>query len=104
MGVVDLDHEVGDGKLQLMGPQASGLVAGNKPKPWAEVEQDVRGLGDDELAGLEERRRERGTLRARVVEQLLHRGYAAFAGTARHVDVVGARLFQRQADELAATL
>jgi hypothetical protein len=46
-----------------MHPQPSGLVAGREAEPPAEVEQDVGGLADDELAGLEERRRKRRALR-----------------------------------------
>src|SRR5215211_3998951 len=59
MRVVDLDHEVGDGELQLMRPQPSRFVAWRQPKPRAEIKQDIGGLGDDELAGLEEWWRER---------------------------------------------
>src|SRR6516165_303050 len=33
MGVVDLDHEVGNGERQLMDPQPVRLVARRKPKP-----------------------------------------------------------------------
>src|SRR5262249_46927199 len=96
--------EVGDGELQLMHPQPSGLVAGREAEPPAEVEEDVGGLADDELAGLEERRRKRRTRAASAFDEFHHRGNAALAGPARHVDVVGARLLQREADELAAPL
>src|SRR5262249_52750436 len=64
----------------------------------------VGGLGDDELAGLEERRRKWRTRAASTLDEFHHRGNAALAGPARHVDIVGARLLQRQADELAAAL
>src|SRR5262245_25994749 len=104
MGVVDQHHEVGDGELQLMHPQSSGLVAGREVKPAAEVEEDVGGLADDELAGLEERRRKRWTRAASTLDEFHHGGNAALAAPARHVDIVGARLLQRQADELAAAL
>src|SRR5499427_2094225 len=104
MGVVDQHHEVSDGELQLMHPQPSGLVAGREAEPPAEVEEDVGGLADDELAGLEERRRKRRTRAASTLDEFHHRGNAALAGPTRHVDVVGARLLQCEADELAAPL
>src|SRR3954471_17195892 len=59
MGVVDQHHQIGDGELQLMHPQPPPLVAGGKPEPSAEIEQDVRGLADEEFAGAQERRCER---------------------------------------------
>ncbi len=69
VGVVDLDDEVGDRELQLVRPQPHGLVARREPMARAEKEQDVRGLADDELAALEERRRERRMLDALAVEK-----------------------------------
>src|SRR5712691_2880259 len=104
MGVVDVGDEIGDGELQLMRPQRAGFVARRKPKTRAEVEQDIRGLADDEPAGLQERRRIGRMRDAPAVEELHHRRYAALASPARHVDVVGARLLQREADEFAAAL
>src|SRR6476620_6619220 len=59
MGVVDQHHQIGDGELQLMHPQPPRLVAGRKPEPPAEIEQDVRGLADEKLADAQERRGER---------------------------------------------
>ena len=87
-----------------MRPQPARLVARRQPEARAEIEQDVGGLADDELAGLEERRRERRARDARAVDELHHRRHAALAAPARHVDIVGAGLFQRQAHELAAPL
>src|SRR5262249_57942682 len=85
-------------------PGAPARGGGARPAPPAEVKQDVGGLGDDELAGLEERRRKRRTRAASTLDECHHRGNAALAGPARHVDVVGARLLQCEADELAAAL
>src|SRR5215471_11314797 len=104
MSIVDQHHEVGDGELQLMHPQPSGLVARREAEPPAEIKQDVGGLADDELARLEERRRKGRTRAASALDEFHHRGNAALAAPARHVDVVGARLLQREADELAAAL
>src|SRR5262249_59517583 len=92
MGVVDQHHEVGDGELQLMHPQSSGLVAGREVKPAAEVEEDVGGLADDELAGLEERRRKRWTRAASTLDEFHHGGNAAPSPPAPHLDIIGARL------------
>ena len=87
-----------------MHPQPSGLVAWRQPETPAEVKENVRGLGDDELAGFEERRREWRARDATAVDELQHRRQAALAAAARHVDIVGARLLQRQPDEFAAAL
>src|SRR5262245_26869898 len=86
-----------------MHPQPSRLVAWRKTQPRTEIEQDVGGLADHELAGAQERWRERRAFDALSVDELHHRRHAAFA-TARHVDIVGAGLLQRQPHELAAPL
>jgi hypothetical protein len=92
MGVVDERDQVGDGELQLVHPQPSGLPTRRKAEPSAQVEQDVGGLCDHEWAGLEERRRKRRAFDAPAVDQAHHRGNTALAWPARHVDIVGARL------------
>src|SRR5206468_2574705 len=56
---------------------------------------------DDELARLENRRRERRPLVALAREQRFDRAVAAFAAD---IDVIGACLFEREADEFAAAL
>src|SRR5260370_905494 len=55
MAVVNMGDEVGDGELQLMRPQLSGLVARRQIEARTEIEQNIRGLCDDDLAGLEKR-------------------------------------------------
>jgi hypothetical protein len=47
---MDLDHQIGDGELQLVRPQATRLVPGREPEPRPEIKQDVCGLSDDELS------------------------------------------------------
>jgi len=69
-------------------------------KEW----EDVRGLADDELASLEERRRVRRMRGTLAFEQPLHRGHAGLARLTRHIDIVCAGLFQREADKFAAAL
>ena len=101
MRVVDFHHQVGDGELQLMRPQPPGLVLRREAEPRPEIEQDVRGLRDDVLAGFQDRRRERRMLFALA----LHEGDVRLAAAlARDVDIVGAGLLQREADEFAAPL
>src|SRR2546422_2094828 len=102
MGVVHLGQPVGDGELQLVQPQPAGLAPGGKAQAGPEVEEDVRGLGDQQLTGAQERRRERRSLDGRALEHVLHRLHAA--RTARNVEVIGARVLEREADELAAPL
>jgi len=55
MGVVNFRHEIGNGELQLVHPQLSGFRLRRQPVARAEIEQDVGGLPDHELAGFEER-------------------------------------------------
>ena len=102
--VVDVGDHVGDGELQLMRPQPAGLVAGTEIEARAEIEKNVGGLRDDEAAGFQKRRRIGRARGALVFKKLHHCRHAAFAGTAGNVDVVGAGLFERQPDELAAAL
>ena len=58
MAIVNFDDEIGERELQLMRPQPAGFRARREIVPLAEEQQDIGGLADDELAGLEERRRE----------------------------------------------
>src|SRR6202044_87346 len=104
VGIVDMGDEVGYGELQLMRPQFARLVARRQIEPRAEIKQDIRGLRDDELAGFEKRRRVRRPRAALVFEQLHQRRHAAPARPARDVEVIGAGLFEREANEFAATL
>src|ERR1700737_1810542 len=69
--------------------------------PRSEIEQDVGGLPDHELAGFQKRRGEWRRAAARL-HHLHHPGHAALA--ARHIDIVGAGLFQREADIFTAAL
>jgi len=66
MGVVDEHHEIGDRELQLVHHNFPASSRGASPGA-RRVEQNVGGLGDDELAGLEEGRRERRMLDAGAV-------------------------------------
>jgi hypothetical protein len=102
MGVVNLLHEVGYRELQLMQPKPAGLVAGRKLQPRPKIKQDLGHLRDDELARLQERRRERRMLVAPAVH---HRQHAVHAGLrAGDVIVSGAGVLQRQPHEFAAAL
>ncbi len=85
-----------------MQPEPAGLVAGAKLQARPEIEQDIGGLRDDELAGLQERRRERRVLVAPAVHHRQHAVHAGFA--ARDVVVSGAGILQRQPHEFAAAL
>src|SRR6516165_888936 len=87
VGVVNLDDQIGE--LELMRLKPSRFVARRQIQTWAEVEQDVRGLRDDELAGFEEWRRKRRSRAALVVDDLHHGRDAGFA-FAGGIDIVGA--------------
>src|SRR5262245_9060334 len=103
VGVVDQHDEIGDGELQLMHPQPPCLVARRQPQPRTEIQQNVGGLADHQLAGAQERRRKGWPFDPVSVDELHHRRHAALAA-ARHVDIVGAGLLQGQPHELAAAL
>ena len=70
MGVVHFLQEIGDGELQLVGPQPSGLVLQREAQPRAEEQEDVGGLRDQLPARLEDGRRERRASDPRVVENV----------------------------------
>ncbi|MGY3468603.1 hypothetical protein ACVW0I_005474 [Bradyrhizobium sp. LM6.11] len=101
MGVVNLDHKVGDRELKLMQPELAGLRLRGEGVAGAEIEQDVGGLADDEFSRFEKRRRKGRRALVRV-HHLHHRSHAV--RTARHVDVGRPRLFQRQPHIFAAAL
>src|SRR5262245_54963586 len=101
MGVVNLFDKVRDRELQLMRPQPARLVLGRETMARAEIEQDVRGLADQEPASLQERRRERRIFLALAFEQRHDRTVAALPPA---VHVVGARLLEREPDVFAASL
>src|SRR6476659_4091395 len=67
----------------------------------SQIKQDVGGVGDHELACLEEWRRERRRALPRP-HHLHHRSHTVAAS--RHVGIGGASLFQRETDIFAATL
>ena len=65
--VVRLDHEVGDGELDLVGPEPTGLGLRREAVALAEIEEDVGALADDALAVDQERRRKGGRLDLRIL-------------------------------------
>src|SRR5499433_2051368 len=75
MGVVDLRYKISDGELELMQPQSSRFRLRRKPVAAAEIEQDIGGLSDHELACLEVWRRK--WRRVALLQHPHHRGGAA---------------------------
>src|SRR5580704_11272784 len=102
--IVDVLNHISDGELQLMRPQPARFVSRRNLEPWAEVEQDQRGLCDHELAGLEKRRCIRRIGAALVFEHFHHRRNATVTRSPRDIDVIGASLFECEPDEFAAAL
>jgi hypothetical protein len=95
-------HQIGDRELQLVRPQLPVFGLRREAVPPAEVEQNVRGLRDDELPSLEEWRSERRILLARTghhCEQPL-----LAASLARDIDKVRTDILQRQPDEFTPAL
>jgi len=94
VGIVGFDQPIGNGELQLVRPEPARFIPWRQAQARAEVEQDVGGLGDDSFAGDEAGQREGRLLPWKGV----------VAGAAQDIRVAGAGVFQRQADEFAATL
>src|SRR3954468_22956324 len=101
MGVMDLDHEIGDRELQLMHPELRGLGLRHKAMAATQIEQDVGDLREHELAGSEEWRRKRWRAGLRL-QQFRHRSHAA--RLASDVAIGSPDLFQSQPDVFAAAL
>src|SRR5262245_64741169 len=101
MGVVNLFNKVRDRELQLMRPQPARLVLGREAMTRPQIEEDVRSLADQEPASLQERRREWRIFLALAFEQRHDRTVASLP---RDVDIIGARLLEREPDVLAASL
>jgi hypothetical protein len=99
MGVVHLGHQIGEGQLQLMHPEAAGIGFGREPMPLAEEQENVSRLRDGELAGFQERRREGRSVGLRL--HLRHHLLVAAFGE-RDVAIRRARVFQRQPHEFPA--
>ena len=93
MGVVDLDHQIGDGELKLVHPEFAGFGLRREGVTGAEIEQDVGGMADDELARFQERRR-KGRRALVSLHHPHHRSRATRA--ARNVVVSRPRFLQRQ--------
>src|SRR5258706_2997023 len=69
MGIVNLDDEIRERQLQLMGPQSSGRVLRGQVQPATQEQQNVGRLSDQLPAGLEERRREGRVLDALAFQE-----------------------------------
>jgi hypothetical protein len=92
--IVNLDDQIGDAELELVRPKPCRFVARRQIQARAEIKQDICGLRDDELAGFEERWRERRSRAALVIDDLHHRRHAGLAFAARDIDIVGAAFLQ----------
>ena len=102
MSVVRFVDEVGQRELELVRPQAPCFVLRREVVVLAEKQQDIRGLTDQALAGLQERWRERRIRESFLVQQLKHAVLAALG--ASDVDVAHAGFFERESHKFAASL
>jgi hypothetical protein len=88
-----------------MRPQTSRIAARRQAVTAAKEEKDICSLSDDALATFKERRREGRMLDPLAVKQRYHRRHATVsAGPPRDIDIALPKLFQRETDELAASL
>ncbi len=101
MSIVNLGDEIGHGELELMGPKLAGRGSGRQTEPASEIKEDVRGLPDEQIAGLEEGGRKGRMRDALAIEEAHHLRHAA--RPPGHVEVIGAALLQREPHEFAAT-
>jgi hypothetical protein len=83
-----------------MEPQPRGPGFGRQPETGPQEVKDIGRLRNDPPAGTKERRCERRTRQAGILQQVQHRLHVL----AGHIHVVGAGGLQRQADEFAASL
>ncbi len=84
--------------MLLVQPQPLRLRLRREAEPRSQVVQDQRGLRDDQRAGAQERRRKH-----LVALHLQHHRLHA-PRPARDIDVIGARVLEREADEFAPPL
>ena len=101
MGVMDFGDKVRDRKLELMRPEPAGFPRWREPVAGAQEQQDVRGLADQQAAGLQKGRSEGRRRDLAAVEKAEH---GARFPVSRHVFILDTGLFERQAHELAASL
>eukprot|EP01034_Spumella_vulgaris_P031258 gene31258-38621_t len=88
--------------VELVRPQPAGFGARRQAVAAAQVEQDIGGLPDQQLAGAQHRRRKRGARFFGRIDGGLGGRHAGFS--ARHVLIGGAGLLQRQPHEFATAL
>src|SRR5271165_1128813 len=104
MRVVNLDQKIHHRELQLVRPQPAGLALRREAVPRAEILQNIGGLADQQPPGLQKRRRQ-GRSRSTAIQYGHHcRDAGPVAGFTRHIAVLRAALFHRQAHEFAAAL
>ena len=94
-------YGVGDGQLDLMHAEPLRLVFWRKAEFRPEMQQDGRGLADDDIAVTQEGWRERWGHRRRVVGDAIHRVVTVFS---RNIAIFGAGILECQPDEFAASL
>ena len=100
VGVVNFLHKVGHRQLQLMHPEPPGFRLRRQPVTRAEIEQDVGGLPDYELAGFEKRWGEWRGAAARL-HHFHHRSRTALA---RDIGIMAAGGLEREPDKFTAAL
>src|SRR3990172_660461 len=85
---MDLRHEIRDRELDLVGTQATRLVARDEPDPRSDVLEDRGGLRDDHVAVPQRGRAERCEVIAGALEQPLDGGHASSPRPGSPSDVV----------------
>src|SRR5438094_7707227 len=100
--VVYFDQPVADRELLLVQPEPRRVALRREPQARREPVQDHRRLRNDQLSRAQERRREWPIL-DRAAFHEVHHGSHAFRPP-RDVDIVRARILEREADEFAAAL
>ena len=106
VGVMGFGHGIGDGELDLVRPDPQLLAATHQLERRCQVQQNRRGLPDDDLTILQEGRRERWMGQFAVVQTAQHRRHTlpCGLGAARHIDVRCAGRLQREANKFASAL
>src|SRR5919106_1017468 len=86
-----------------MRPEAARFAFRHETQPGREELENVGGLGNQELAGFQERRGKWGMFQRRVFEEF-HDPGTAEVRIAGDIDVIRPGIFQRKANELATPL
>ena len=104
MGIVDFHDPVGNHKLKLVGPETTGFVCRCETIMCAQKHQDIRRLGNQQIAGFQYRHCEGRMRRLRIIKHILELVDCGFlsARILGDVHIPDSGLLKREPHEFAA--